>query len=99
MQDDGNTGKLRLSRDAPQGETWQVLRKGGSAGIYFVVMGLSWWIKSEASDRAYADAWMIVQDFRWIIQQMRQVSNTENSRVPKRMQEAGDDEDSTCSTP
>jgi hypothetical protein len=104
MQEDGQAGQFRLSRNPPQDETWQVLRKGGSAGIYFVIMGLSWWLHPDTSDRnttAYADAWTIVGDLCWIIQQMRNISHVEQSKSPKpkRVQEADDDEASGRSTP
>jgi hypothetical protein len=95
-------GKFRLSREAPQDETWQILRKGGSAGIYFVIIGLSWWLQDEASDRdntAYADAWTIAEDLCWIFQQMRKISDPQTSRAPKRVQEVVNDDDSTRSTP
>lgn len=46
------------------------MRKGGTAGIYVVLMGLSWWIlaQNEACD---ATAWLIVDDLSWVIQQMK----------------------------
>lgn len=57
-------------RNVPKDETWQSLRKGGTAGIYVVLMGLSWWIlaQNEACD---ATAWLIVDDLSWVIQQMK----------------------------
>jgi hypothetical protein len=58
-----------LVRSAPQGENWQGLRKGGAAGIYVVIMGLSWWIKSQLVERDPI-AWTAVDDVLWVIQQM-----------------------------
>jgi hypothetical protein len=46
-----------------------VLRKGGTAGIYVVVVGLSWWIKAQQPERD-DDAWYTVDDLSWVIQQM-----------------------------
>jgi hypothetical protein len=60
---------LVLIREVPKEETWQGLRKGGTSGIYVVVMGLSWWIKSQLTERD-ADAWTAVEDVSWVIQQM-----------------------------
>ena len=55
--------------DIPSDETWQVLRKGGTAGIYVVVVGLSWWIKAQQPE-CDDDAWYTVNDLSWVIQQM-----------------------------
>ena len=30
--------------DVPNGEDWRQLHKGGSAGLYTVVVALSWWV-------------------------------------------------------
>jgi len=35
-----------LSQDIPQDEEWVSLAKGGMAGIYTVVVALSWWIRA-----------------------------------------------------
>ena len=59
-QDDGT-----LSCNMPAEENWALLRKGGTAGIYTVVMGLSWWIKAQATQRD-ADSWIIVHDLTWV---------------------------------
>jgi hypothetical protein len=68
---------LVLFRDAPQGETWQGLRKGGTAGIYVVVMALSWWIKAQQIEHDI-NAWSAVDDLLWVLEQMNQtmVSHT-----------------------
>ena len=59
--------------DVPQGETWQTLRKGGTAGIYIVIIGLSWLIKAEHLKNAKldTDAWTLVDDIFWVIKQMK----------------------------
>ena len=51
--------------DIPQGETWQTLKKGGTSGIYVVIMGLSWLIEAEQSEHAKhdeTDTWTLVED-------------------------------------
>ena len=45
----GLDGWLNLVREAPKSETWQGLRKGGTAGMYTVVLALSWWIKVQCN--------------------------------------------------
>ena len=60
-------------RDVPQGETWQTLRKGGTAGIYVVIIGVSWLIKAEQLKNAEldTDAWTLVDDISWVIKEMK----------------------------
>lgn len=62
-------GDTFLSRNTPTVNNWSVLRKGGSAGLYTVVIGLSWWIKAQTMQRN-ADSWIIVDDITWVIHQM-----------------------------
>ena len=57
-----------FSRDVPIGETWQGMRKGGTAGIYIVIMALSWWIKAQNA-KHNVEAWSIVNELSWVIQQ------------------------------
>lgn len=57
-------------RETPHGESWETLRKGGTAGIYVVVMGLSWWIKAQRVERD-AEAWSAVDDVSWAIEEMK----------------------------
>ena len=83
---------LVLFRDVPEGENWQGLRKGGTAGIYVVVMALSWWIKAQQTERD-AEAWSSVDDLLWVLQQMNQttVSCTTVSRTPAPKKRARDE--------
>ena len=57
-------------RNVPPGESWQVLKKGSTAGVYVVVVGLSWWVKAQDTERD-ADVWALVDDLLWVIQQMK----------------------------
>ena len=63
----------QLVCDIPQGKTWQMLKKGGTSGIYVVIMGLSWLIGTEQSEHSKkdTDTWTIVEDISWVIQQMK----------------------------
>lgn len=85
-----------LSRNTPTEENWLSLRKGGSAGIYTVVIGLSWWIKAQDT-KSDADSWIMVDDLKWVIHQMYETDssyptgakrafkdNEENQSVKKR---------------
>ena len=74
-QDDGI-----LSRDTPTNENWRLLRKGGASGIYTVIMGLSWWIKAQATERD-ADSWLMVDDLTFVIQQMHRISGTSSGNT------------------
>ena len=55
--------------DILSNETWQVLWKGGTVGIYVVIVGLSWWIKAQ-QPKHDDDAWCTIDDLSWVIQQM-----------------------------
>ena len=82
-----------LSRNTPTEEKWMSLWKGGSAGIYTVVIGLSWWIKAQDM-KCDADTWNMVEDLKWVIHQIHSSYPTgtkrafkgceENQRVTKR---------------
>jgi hypothetical protein len=65
-----NEANLPLFRDVPNGETWQALRKGGTAGVYVVVTTLSWWIKAQHVE-GDVSAWSTVDDLSWVLQQMK----------------------------
>ena len=41
--------------------------KEGMAGLYTVVMSLSWWIKQVALDGSLADAWTSMKDVVWVL--------------------------------
>ena len=62
-----------LVRDVPKDETWQTLRKGGTAGIYVVIIGLSWLIKAVQLKNAEVDTtpWTLVDDISWVIKEMK----------------------------
>jgi hypothetical protein len=84
IQEDGS-----LSQQIPQDETWQVLRKGGSAGLYIVIVGLSWWLKclangNDHNESAHAAAWNIVDDLVWVIRQFNKISKISTPNSPKR---------------
>jgi hypothetical protein len=44
--------------------------KGGKTGINVVVMGLSWWVMAQC-DKRDVNAWFIVDDLKWVIQEMK----------------------------
>lgn len=56
-----------LSRAVPAKEAWTLLKKGGSAGFYVVVMALSWWISTLPVDEHGSRAWVIVDDVTWVL--------------------------------
>jgi len=78
----GTNGRFNLGRETPKAETWQALKKGGTSGIYVVVMGLSWWIKGQQNERD-ANAWAVVDDLSWVIQQMLDGWNSLTSTLQK----------------
>jgi hypothetical protein len=83
---------LPHSCELPSGETWQDLRKGGSAGIYFVVMGLSWWVKAQLVEHD-VNAWSIVDDLTWVIQEMKKYRASTLTPSPQKRRHDGEDEE------
>jgi hypothetical protein len=73
-------------RNVPQDESWQTLKKGGTSGIYVIIVGLSWWVKAQHVERD-ADVWALIGDLSWVIQQMKKGMGL----VQKRVRDADDD--------
>ena len=65
VKDDGS-----FNYEAPKDEDWSVLHKGGTAGLYTVVVALSWWIRSLTSENESFRAWGAVRDVQWVIDQI-----------------------------
>lgn len=62
-------GENILSHNMPTKENWSFLKKGGKAGIYTIVIGLSSWIKAEGMEHD-VESWIIVKDLTWVLHQM-----------------------------
>jgi len=65
LADDGS-----FKYETPTGEDWRVLHKGGSAGLYIVVVALSWWIRALTPESPSFCAWTAVHDVQWVIDQI-----------------------------
>ena len=74
------------SRNSPTDENWFLLRKGGTAGIYTAIIGLSWWIKAQTTKHD-AQSWIMVNDVTWVIHQMMYETRSGNRSPPKRARE------------
>ena len=68
---DDTEGSLSFFRDVLTGETWQGMKKGGMAGIYIVIMALSWWIQAQKAERDVL-AWSTGDELLWVIEQLNQ---------------------------
>ncbi len=77
-----------FSKVPPKDETWSIVGKGGSAGLYIVIMTLSWWINSLDHDDMALSAWQIVADITWVLQQVS--LRDKNLRGSKRACSDGD---------
>ncbi|KIJ90795.1 hypothetical protein K443DRAFT_135619 [Laccaria amethystina LaAM-08-1] len=68
--------------DVPSDEDWHFLHKGGSAGLYVVVVALSWWIRVLPAEPLPLRAWSAVRDVRWVIDQicMKVSSNSKGTK-------------------
>ena len=65
IADDGS-----FNYEAPKDEEWTVLHKGGTAGLYTVVVALSWWVRVLTPETTSLRAWGVVQDVKWVIEQI-----------------------------
>ena len=65
LADDGS-----FTYDAPKSEDWHALHKGGSAGLYIVVVALSWWVRALMPESPSFRAWTAVRDVQWVIDQI-----------------------------
>jgi hypothetical protein len=65
ITDDGS-----FNYEAPKDEEWSVLRKGGTAGLYTVVVALSWWVSTLTPENTSIRAWGAVRDVQWVIEQI-----------------------------
>ena len=82
----------QYSRVVPDNETWASLRKGGSAGLFVVVVALSWWVRAAGDMVDQLDLCSIIGDLQWVIQQVRGLkqaekrarSDTDSARKGKR---------------
>ena len=66
VQSDGS-----YNRECPTEETWAGLGKGGSSGLYIVIVALSWWIRIVDPGDIESPVWMIVDDITWVLQQIQ----------------------------
>lgn len=76
----------RLTKDTPDGEKWRGLMKGGTAGIYTVVVALSWWIKALGTVAEGGEAFLAVRDVVWVLEQ---ASGTLRSELGSRVGSEG----------
>ena len=60
----------QYSRVVPDNETWASLWKGGSAGLFVIVMALSWWVWAAEDVVDQLDLCSILGDLQWVIQQV-----------------------------
>jgi hypothetical protein len=67
-----------LSRDVPAKETWVGLKKGGSAGLYVVVMALSWWIASLKGNLDDLQVYETVNDIVWVLSLVKVTTPPQN---------------------
>ena len=97
MQPSWRGNGASLIRDVPEDENWKILKKGGTSGMYVVVVGLSWWIETQRTQRDAA-AWALVDDLSWVIQQMKKDMNSVLPSARKRVRE-GDTENENEAEP
>ena len=79
-----------LKRDTPADEDWSGLKKGGTAGMYIIVMALSWWVKAQTAGPDHSnDAWSAVSDLSWVFHEI----NKNHSPGPRNAKRVHDDDE------
>ena len=79
-----------LKQETPANEDWAALKKGGSAGMYVVVIGLSWWVKAQTTGPDHSnDAWSMVGDLLWVFREISKI----NPPGPSSAKRAHDDDE------
>ena len=63
-------GDGSFNYEAPKDEDWAGLHKGGKAGLYMVVVALSWWVRAVTPEIPSYRAWTAVHDVQWVIDQI-----------------------------
>lgn len=61
----------KFNRKTPSEEQWTSLGKGGSSGLYVVVVALSWWIRAVVnSGQNDTDAKYLMEDICWLLREL-----------------------------
>jgi hypothetical protein len=90
---------LEFKRPATPDADWSSLNRGGTAGIYTVVMALSWWISRVGSEWSQ-ELTAFVDDLAWVLGEMSAPNPEEgpSAQSPKRAhEEVSNDESGTSS--
>ena len=67
----------QYSRVVPDDETWASLWKGGSAGLFIIIVALSWWVWATEDVVAQLDLCSVIGDLHWVIQQVHGLKQAE----------------------
>ncbi|KAF6750103.1 hypothetical protein DFP72DRAFT_852072 [Ephemerocybe angulata] len=64
-----NTNSIPTSRVLVDDADWSCLEKGGTAGLWTVVVSLSWWLRALSGGEDVF--WLAVDDVSWVLSQLR----------------------------
>jgi hypothetical protein len=64
----GDAGGIGRCREVPAGANWAALRKGGTSGMYTVVVSLAWWVSKGLDNND--SVWEIVGDVEWVLTEL-----------------------------
>lgn len=87
--------RLSLGRNTPSTEDWDALARGGSNGLFLVIMALSWWFKGFAPGNPTAEFWTAVNDVTWVLEGVTSVLSSR----PVAQKRSGDEEDILADQP
>ena len=73
---ESDDGQALFTKNVPADESWATLEKGGSAGLYFVIMALLWWVQAVGPDSSDVGALAVIEDFYWVLCRICEVINS-----------------------
>ena len=84
--DSSGTLKWYISAD----EDWVALKKGGTACMHIIIMGLSWWVRAQTTGPDHSNnTWSAVGDLLWVFHEINKI----NSPGPSSAKQACDDDE------
>lgn len=88
LQPDSRGGNWPLLRVVDEGESWSQVKKGGSAGIVLMVIGLNWWVRHAELVKDKNEAASVVEDVVFVLgkvlESMDDADSEEGSRKKKK---------------
>jgi hypothetical protein len=66
----GESGSGPLDQECPANADWKVLQRGGSNGIFIILMCLTWWGKAATTPQDRDAFTTAVEDVAWVFEKV-----------------------------